>query len=135
MHSSLVVIFKGICTHLTAMHEVKGVDAFALRTGDGKPVQHRVFLANSDMIENNIPGSRNVVAHIPKLRIHGHHVTEELRQFLTPNGEWFERVLSSDAIAFEGLDPRNPARIRHRSSDSIALSPFLRAPPFGGSRY
>ena len=138
MHSSLVVIFKGICTHLTATHEVEGVDAFALRSGDGKPVQHRVFLANSDMIENNIPGSRNVVAHIPKLRIHGSHVTGALRQFLTPNGEWFERVLSNDAIAFEGLDPSKGAPKHHGDLDKLPSMwfkgdrPRLQAPVLDG---
>lgn len=94
MPTEIWIKFRGICTHLTATHEMANAPKFAPRTGDGQSVQHRVFLANSDLIRGNIDDKRNVVPHVPRLRIPN-----------APDGEWSDHVLLEDSIAFEGLDP------------------------------
>jgi hypothetical protein len=82
----ITITFKGICTHLVATHEHGHAPLFDLRAGK-KRIQHRIVLANSDLIDSRIDPDRCVVRHIPKIRIG--NLEEELRDV---------------AIGFDGVD-------------------------------
>lgn len=103
MNSVVEIHLKGICTHLTATHKVNCVDPFKLHA-DGEEIQHRIFLANSRLINDKIPEGRNVVFHEPKLRIHKDHVLPELRKKMTEHGDFFELLLDGYAVGFENVN-------------------------------
>ena len=130
------ILFQGICTHLTAMHSVKGVAPFEIVSGD-TTAQHRVFLANPALIATEIDPTRHVAEHVPKLKIPADQITEELQDILQidPEGRYYERVLSNDAIVFEldqtkdkklHWDPLSPLPSIWKKSEEKGFRPKLR---------
>jgi hypothetical protein len=93
------VDFKGICTHLTKWHRVAGAPKFDFLRSDldtsEVEIQHRVFLANSALINSRIDPDRCVVPHVPKLRIFSPSTTT------VP----YELILDNVVITFENLSP------------------------------
>jgi len=124
MATQVSINFRGICTQLTRTDKVKGMLPIEILSGDAF-AQHRVFLANSALI-GEIDPDRNVVPHVPKLRIAAKDVTDDLKDILKYDckTDQYERVLSNDAIVFEGLDPTKGKR-SHYDSLNPAL-PSLR---------
>jgi hypothetical protein len=92
--------FKGICTHLLAPHLLKAPD-FTLRAGDRQPIQHRVFLANSALIQKHMPVGRQPIPHVPKLIICPKEVKGDLAKLFTADGVW---KLDNVGVCFEGVD-------------------------------
>jgi hypothetical protein len=105
MEHSLTIIFKGICTHLTATHELE--KPYFTLLARGRPMQHRIFIASSrPEILKKLPEDRCVVPHVPRLRILRDHITPELEELpgLQLAGRHYELVLSDVGITFAGLD-------------------------------
>src|SRR4051812_18969402 len=99
----LFITFKGICTHLLGTHRHLTAPRFDLSTGTRR-LQHRVVLANSDLIGTHIDIDRRVVRHVPKMRILGEFMTDCLKPLFDADGEWYERVLKDVAVTFENID-------------------------------
>lgn len=128
MDRSLMILFKGVCTHLTATHEVANAPAFELRAR-GEKIQHRVFIANSDLIESEINEEYRPDRHVPKLRIHKNHVTDELKAIMTEAPpDAFELELSGYGITFEGLHPAKGAAKHHPDLEPLPSTFFKGGP-------
>ncbi|HEX6098945.1 MAG TPA: hypothetical protein VF432_21705 [Thermoanaerobaculia bacterium] len=126
MEHSLTIIFKGICTHLTATHELQKPGPFTL-FARRQPIQHRIFIASSaPEILKKLPKDRCVVPHVPRLRILADHITPELKDVpgMEPGRQHYELVLSGVGITFEDLDH---SKKPHKHHDDVRPLPSMYA--------
>src|SRR5947209_3807931 len=115
---TLTINFKGVCTHLVATHQHGEAPRFHLWTGREK-IQHRIFLANSDLIATHIDPYRFVPPHAARLRIDPAWMTDALQKMLIFRGKYYERALHDEAIAFDDID-----RDKGHDSHEHTLSDF-----------
>jgi hypothetical protein len=99
----LFIDFNGICTHLVTNHSHPEAPQVELWTGR-ELIQHRIFLANSDLIGSHIDPKRPILPHVPRMIVHPDYVTPSLEPMLDRKGDRYEHVLKDEAIAFAKVD-------------------------------
>lgn len=119
--------FQGICTHLLPANPFDA-PPFKLWTSDLLRVQHRVVLANSDLIPTHMPGERQPVAHVPKLLVPRAQLNEDLAELFDPEAGGMAAWRPRDvAIGFEGID-ETAGHPSHYDSLSALPHIWMRAP-------